>query len=61
MQQDEHNKLALEWKLNVCIEHKCDIIGMSSTAIRQSQSDYHPKERDNVKVDLFPVEINFRN
>lgn len=54
MQPDERNKLVLEWKLNVCIAHKCDKVGMLDIAIRQSQSDYHPKEHDSVKVDLYP-------
>lgn len=54
MLQDEHNKLVQEWILNEYIEHKCDIIDKSNTAIHLNQSDYHPTRRDNVMVDLCP-------
>lgn len=54
MQRDERNKLVLEWILSVCIEHMYDTIDMSSIVIHLNQSDYHPKEHDNVMVGLFP-------
>jgi len=34
----------------------CDIIGMLSTVIHQTQNDYHPIEHDNDLADLFPNE-----
>lgn len=55
MQPNEHNKLALEWKLILYNERMYDKVGRSSIAIHLNRSGYHPKERDNVMVDLFPI------
>lgn len=53
MQLNEHNKPVLVLILNVYIWHMYDKVDMLMLEVRQMKSYYHPKEHDNVMVEMY--------
>lgn len=58
MPPDEHSRLVLVLKQNVCIARMCGTTDMSDTAAHLNQNDCHPKGHDNVMDDWYPAKVN---